>query len=144
MTEYENAPVASTEAVHAHRLKVASERGCWIAYPEPNELFVDIDTMESFGVMHANIGSLGELVLSKNWSPSPSRKAGRYHVRVTLSRPVKDQYERIMLQLLLGSDPAREAIAFKRANSGVDHPTCFFEKVTAKDTQGEQRPTEAA
>ncbi len=124
--EYE--ACVSDDAVSTRRAKVCLERGVKVVEPADNELFVDIDSHEGFGVFHANIGSLGDLVESHAATLSPSRKAGRYHVTVKLSRPVKDNFERILLQLLLGSDVAREMVSFREATLGLKLPTVFFEK----------------
>ena len=119
---------ATNEAVSARRAKACLERGVKVVEPAENELFVDIDSHEAFGVFHANIRSMGALVENHAATLSPSRKAGRYHVTVKLSRPVKDNFERILLQLLLGSDVSREMVSFREATLGLKLPTVFFEK----------------
>ena len=138
--EYEHNCKTDAE-VQARRLKACAERGCHIVEPEPNQLFVDIDSMHGLGLLHANRPALGTLVQTVACRPSPSGKAGRYHATVTLCRPVKDAFERIMLQLLLGSDVSREAVSFKEATLGLSSPTVFFEKL-AKAAPKEVEPTE--
>jgi len=120
---------STDEQVLARREKACAERGCCIVEPKDNELFVDIDTFHSLGVLHANRAALGELVNDMVVRPSPSKKAGRFHVVVRLKRPVKDAFERIMLQLLLGSDVSREAVSYKEAALGLRAPTVFFEPI---------------
>lgn len=114
------------------RQKACDERGTVIVVPQPNELFIDIDNHHSLGVFHSSIKSLGELVVSHQMHMSPSRKAGRYHITVQLSRPVKDAFERIALQALLGSDLAREMVSWRDATLGLSVPTVFFEKPAVK------------
>lgn len=106
----------------------AEKKGCFCVYPAENELQIDIDSFEAFGLFYANRRLLGSLIEKTTDRPSPSNKAGRYHITVYLTRPVKDKFERIALQCLLGSDPTREALSYKAAVEGVDRPTLFFEK----------------
>ena len=122
----------SDERISARRAKACTERGVQIVEPQDDELFVDIDTHEALGMFHANQRALGKLVQSHSMEPSPSRKAGRYHIRVKLTRPVRDAFERIMLQALLGSDLSREIISWRDANGGAAKPTVFFEKKEPK------------
>ena len=133
---YDGTCKADDDSVLAHRNKVAEERGCTVVYPLPNQLFVDIDDYESLGIFHANVNKFPGVSFHKV-SLSASRKSGRYHAVVTLERPVKDEFERIALQLILGSDRAREAIAWKRCVAGVSRPTCFFEPKMDKAKQAE-------
>lgn len=118
------------EQVAARRAKACAERGCHIVEPAADQLQVDIDSHHALGVFHCNVRALGDLVVSHSMTPSPSRKAGRYHVTVRLKRPVKDAFERIALQALLGSDLAREMVSWKEATLGLSAPTVFFEKAT--------------
>lgn len=127
MTDY--SAETTDEAVAERRAKACVERGCYVVTPAPEQLFVDIDTHHALGVFHANVGALGALVVSHSMCPSPSRKSGRYHITVRLNRPVKDAFERIALQCLLGSDLAREMISWKEATLGLSAPTVFFERV---------------
>jgi hypothetical protein len=104
----------------------AKELGLVVRYPEPNELFVDIDSEAEL----RRFNDLFDIFLEHRdpdalhvATPSPSGKPGRYHVVVRLSKPVADQRERIILQALLGSDTKRELIAYL-----VDSRSCFFER----------------
>lgn len=109
-----------------------------VVYPKANELFIDIDDSVSLAVFDAHIkildGALGGGLLCKK-RPSPSGAQGRWHITVTLPRPVKDAFERILLQCLLGSDRLHEALSWVAASNpeNVQHatPTVFFEKPTA-------------
>ncbi len=111
------------------RAKEAAEaKGLVVHYPADNELFVDIDDAASLKVFHSTIGVLGELVTGFDRAPSPSGRSDRFHVRVRLSRPVKDAFERCALQAMLGSDRLHEALSWLAASKGVVAPTVFFEK----------------
>lgn len=112
-----------------HRKATCDRKGLRFVLPEPSQLQLDIDSFEALGVYTANRERLGDLVTSAKIEASPSRKAGHFHVTVTLSRPVKDAYERIMLQLLLGSDVTREVLSWRRATAGMSDPTIFFERI---------------
>jgi hypothetical protein len=127
MLIYEHGPV-SQDSVDKRHAAACAKKDCHVVEAQPDELLVDIDSYEALGIFHANLPRLGELALSHERKQSPSRKAGRYHIVVKLSRPVKDHYERIMLQCLLGSDLAREVLSWREANADVRNPTVFFEK----------------
>lgn len=118
------------DAVAERRASACAERGCVIVEPQPDELQVDIDSYHCLGVFHGNLRALGDLVQTHVVKSSPSRKAGRYHITVKLSRPVKDDFERIALQCLLGSDLAREMVSWREATLGLKKPTVFFEEGT--------------
>ncbi len=106
----------------------ADAKGLVVVYPEPNELFIDIDSAEDFAVFAKNVLVLGDLVVSHKSASSPSGKPGRLHVTVTLSRPVASSIERIALQAALGSDRLHETLSLRIALAGGEHPTVFFEK----------------
>lgn len=106
----------------------AKARGCIVVEPKDNELFVDIDREEDMTVFRTNLGWLEGLVVGYDVKPSTSGKAGRYHIVVRLSRPVRDVYERIGLQAILGSDRLREVLSWRNAVHNSGRPTVFFEK----------------
>lgn len=117
-----------------HRKATCEKRGLRVVLPEANQLQVDIDSFEALGVFAANVERLGDLVESHVRTVSPSRKSGHYHVTVTLKRPVRDPMERILLQLLLGSDVTRELLSWKRATADMADPTIFFERAEDKQS----------
>lgn len=106
----------------------AAAKGLEIVLPKSNELFLDIDDVESFDLWEERAMILGDLIVADVCKPSPSGKPYHFHVTVLLSRPVKDNYERIMLQTLLGSDRFHEILSWKAATFGIENPTMFFEK----------------
>lgn len=114
------------EKAEARHAEAAVRKGCVCVYPTKNQLQIDIDGFEALGRFHFAHGLLlpGTTYLQ---APSPSGTAGRYHITVTLDRELT-ALERIGLQALLGSDPAREALSYAAALAGVERPTVFFEK----------------
>ena len=108
---------------------MAQAKGLVVVQPGPRELFIDIDDADSFELflerwefMQAAIGG------SFEERSSPSRKPHRRHIYVTLGRPVTDNAERILLQVLLGSDRLHEILSWCSHVRGCDTPTLFFEK----------------
>lgn len=113
---------------------VAAAKGCVIRLPKTNELFLDIDSEAAAAesrrlikVMYAH-----DQITADTWTPSPSGKPGRWHVVVVFHREVRDEYERVMLQAVLGSDPMRELLSWRRLGLGVgaDAVSLFFERAT--------------
>lgn len=108
--------------------KRAEARGCVVIEPKPNELFIDIDRASDLECFWRNLGWLEDLVTGYIMSPSTSGQSDKYHIVVTLKRDVRDAYERIGLQAILGSDRLREVLSWRNAVHGSGRPTCFFEK----------------
>lgn len=125
-------------------LDLARTLGRTVKLPATNELQLDIDSEEELNGFRARFARLkkilgespvtgeeraepvgGEATWTKR--PSPSGKPGRYHVTVTLPREVRTHVERIVLQAVLGSDPMREVLNFRRWQHGDEQPTLFFE-----------------
>ena len=106
----------------------AAARGLVIVYPQPDELFLDIDDAESLVMFGVHQKVLGDLIQGYTLAVSPSGDPFKYHVTVKLSRQVKDAFERIMLQALLGSDRLHEILSWSAAAHGAVQPTLFFEK----------------
>lgn len=108
---------------------VAAAKGLVVVVPGDNELFIDIDSatdmaafLVSFEILREALGATYET------SVSPSDKADRFHITVTMSRPVNGAHERILLQALLGSDRKHEALSYLQAEDGSECPSVFFEK----------------
>lgn len=125
---------------HANPEEKAAKLGLVVRYPTERELFIDIDSteaLERFAELLAIFHEHRDADASHKRTPSPSGKPGHFHVVVTLTAPVKDQRERIIMQALLGSDTKRELIAYL-----VDSRSCFFEKPEATSAH-EPAPTPA-
>ena len=125
-------------------IEQARALGRTVKLPAANELQIDIDSEDELNGFRARFARLKKIlgeypssgeeraetaVGEATWAkaPSPSRKPGRYHVTVTLPRNVRSHVERIVLQAVLGSDPMREVLNFRRWAHGDEQPTCFFE-----------------
>jgi hypothetical protein len=103
----------------------ATSLGLVVVFPEPHELFVDIDSKAAMKRFCRAIGRLpGVTYLVR---PSPSGRPGRFHIVVTMPGPV-GAMERIALQAMLGSDPTRELLSWMRTLRGITQPTLFFER----------------
>lgn len=111
--------------------KIAALQGCIVRAPLPKELFVDIDTPEQYETFLKQMKAFPKgLIVKSRESSSPSGTPGKLHVVVTLSRSVTDEVERVLLQALLGSDPMRELLSWRRIEDGSDNDaiSLFFEK----------------
>lgn len=112
--------------------EAAARLGMIMIEPKPNELFVDIDSEESYTEFHKRIEDLKRF-FHMEYKEKIS-KSGLPHQHITVSlfhktgEPYKvDPYLRILLQHVLGSDRVREILSTYRILSGVENPTRFFE-----------------
>lgn len=127
----------------AHAYEKAEKNGWTVVTPKANELFVDIDNEIDMVVFTANAELFNEHIwgiVKRDIKPSKSGVAGRYHVTLTLSVDVTHE-QRLLYQLMLGSDRKRELLGYVRMNLGDDVPTLFFEKPS---TSGEAEKGYAA
>ena len=107
------------------------EEGWHIVYPEPDELFIDIDDERDLGVLQEMVRTLKlndisvEIVRS-----TPSATAGHYHIVARLAGfGSLDATTRIAFQACLGSDRKRELLSLLRVVLKMSRPpTVFFEK----------------
>jgi hypothetical protein len=124
--------------------KIASLKGCTVREPAPDQLFLDIDSEEQAARCRRLIATMdrtGLIADRPRWSPSPSGEPGHYHVVVDLSRNVVDMRERILLQALLGSDPMRELLSWRRLEDGApdDAISLFFERIPGTEIPAPER-----
>ena len=110
----------------------AAAKGLACILPKPSELFIDIDDNASadrfekaFDILKGN--NRYELRVVRS-TPSQSGDPYRFHIVVDLGRPVINEVERIALQAILGSDPAREALSWMHLQQGTTNVSRFFEK----------------
>lgn len=91
----------------------------------PHDVFLDLDTQEAFDGMWPRLRLLRERGLKiMLWHIRPS-KSGLPKRHVYLKVPhVLNEYERIALQAVLGSDPVRETLAMARV--GSEWPSSVF------------------
>jgi hypothetical protein len=104
----------------------AAAKGLRVAYPESDELFIDIDTVSDLEAFYRTLPALGHLVLSHRKIASPSGKHGRWHIICKWHRPFESAKERILIQALLGSDRLHEALSWLAAERGGERVTCRF------------------
>jgi len=105
--------------------RVATEKGLVVKIPEPNQLFLDIDTRSDFEHFQKTIPNLPGV---KGWVRSESKSGyPKCHVVVTLHKIVSAE-ERILLQACLGSDRLHELLCYLAKCQGNPHPSVFFEK----------------
>lgn len=107
----------------------AAARGLEVRLPEPNELFIDIDSEAQLAEFDDLFNMLLDHVdgMSRSMGPSPSGRPGRYHAVVRLPYPIT-LLERIALQAALGSDRKREILTWLRYRIGEENPSVFFER----------------
>jgi hypothetical protein len=111
----------------------AARKNRIVVKPRKNELFIDIDNEESRVIFDRNIKILEQAIdCTYEIKPSPSGDPDKAHVYVRLARPIKDKFERIMLQSMLGSDLVHEMISWFNATQGGETPTVFFENRQVK------------
>jgi len=115
----------------------AVRRGHIIVRPESNELFIDIDTPEQEGRFCRGLVFLREAKALKDYvlRESPSGKDNHKHGVVTLNREVHGEYERGLLQCLLGSDLTRKGFSWTQLQAGESCPTLFFEKPAVENNK---------
>lgn len=113
----------------------AAKLGREVVLPTANQLQIDIDCDEAFRDFVRRFERLEEMLgggkenvhVFHEIHPSPSGEPGHYHVTIELPHAPRSECERIFLQTLLGSDPMREALGWRRMVDGDPHPTLFFE-----------------
>jgi hypothetical protein len=114
----------------AHR--DAEAKGCVVVVPTNRQLFIDIDSKAALNDFWRCWSVFREQEQLHNEdmvrSDSPSGEKHHEHIVITLKRDLESDEERIMLQALLGSDPMREMLSWKRVKLGDKTPTLFFEK----------------
>jgi hypothetical protein len=111
--------------------EIAAGKGCVVRVPGPRELFIDIDSDEAnVSFERLRKACPADLIDRVDRTPSPSGRPGHYHIVVRLNRDLRDDRERVLLQAVLGSDPMRELLSWRRIENGSDSASVsiFFEK----------------
>lgn len=111
----------------------AAERGQQIIRPGPRDLFLDIDSEESYQLMNKRLMDLANAEFQLEIvSCKPSRSG--YPHRHAILRANRDLSvaERIALQACMGSDLVREFLSLMRIWAGGEGTT-FFENPDRKD-----------
>lgn len=110
-------------------LEYARENGLSVFFPKENELQLDLDNWSAEKEFRRRLGFFKAIHhgLIESVRYTHSRTGGK-HAYITLTRPVKDAAERLMLQAMLGSDAKREILSYKDLLEEQREPTLFFEK----------------
>lgn len=125
--------------VREDAVEKATRLGLLLVKPGPNEVFVDLDSLEERGAFKRRFDMAKKLwpKISVRYTVSSSGGDKR-HAYVTI--PELDaigNHERIAIQAALGSDPFRELLAVFHGRAGYEYTSVFFEKP-------ESVPSEAA
>lgn len=109
----------------------ARQRGMTCLIPEPNQLFIDIDSEEDFKVfelgMEIFLDRLNYVAKEVPVFINPS-SSGLPHRHIVVDLPFEiDDAKRLLLQTVLGSDRKRELVGFLELYNGIEHPVTFFE-----------------
>ncbi len=121
--------MSGSDATLDAALEVARQKGCVVRFPEPNQLFIDIDSEEAFQIFTEQWDEFSALVGGVAFVVTPSKSGlPRRHVVATLHEPITDPFARIALQAFFGSDLRHELLSWYAAKAGTtDQPTMFFE-----------------
>ena len=106
-----------------------------IILPQPDELFVDLDTASGLTILTNRFATLQEQWPQATFTKTSSKSPNHYHVIVKIPELAPlDDLTRIALQSTLNSDWVREMLAIVRVTKKSEIITCFFEpKETAKE-----------
>lgn len=109
----------------------ANQCNCDVIEAQSNQLFLDLDTEESYIIFQEHCRFLKKHFYPFTLHIGPSKSGLPHrHVTVTFKQDL-DIMTRIALQACLGSDPMRELISVRRAIDKEDNIVIFFEpKVT--------------
>lgn len=114
----------------------AKAMGFEILIPKANELFIDIDSMDDWEWFSNNFASLSSFIVTKypEWDilsaiSDTESKSGEGHRHIIVTLPFDmDDWQRIAMQAVLGSDRKRELLSCGRVISGNLPATLFAEK----------------
>lgn len=125
--------------LHEDPLVKAEAHGWAIVYPQPEEVFLDLDDDASVRVYEASLPVLNRLrdaselppfVVEARRTVSPG---GKTHVYLRFPEELTD-LERIAWQAVLGSDRTRELMGLMRLATFSKRPaTCFFERAVSHE-----------
>lgn len=107
----------------------ARKLGCYVVYPEDDQLQIDLDDEKGYALFQKRIRDAQNFLdWEVVWEEQPS-KSGLPHRHITVTVRGKNftPEERILYQVMFGSDPIREGLSVLRLKMGIDRPTRFFE-----------------
>lgn len=108
---------------------IATLKGWQVVTPQPNQLFIDIDSTEdraAFDGLMLGLLQQFEVAAVVYDKPSLSGEPGHSHVIVELKHPVTNE-QRTMLQAALGTDRKATFFQAMRIQANDPIPTLFFE-----------------
>lgn len=106
----------------------AGREGKVVKLPEPNELFIDIDSEADYLFFLEQLARIQQFDFAFISSDTPSSSGlPKRHIVVDLPFDLTT-VQRIAWQAALGSDRVREILGLVRANIGDPYPTLFLEK----------------
>lgn len=109
----------------------ARELNLEVIVPEPNQLFIDLDSDESRKRYEKSLALLRERFWFEEVSMTPSKTEGHFHAILKIPEVLMpmDKSTKLLFQACLGSDLSRELLAWIAVSEGITHPqTVFFEK----------------
>lgn len=112
---------------HEDLKKRGMEREWYVRVPEPNEVFLDLDTPEQQVSFEAIWPSVEKMFAGSTRAFTDSRTPGCKHAIVTLTVHLSDA-ERIALQAICGSSPLRELLCLVRVLGGIENPSVLYER----------------
>ena len=127
-TEEETTPSTQIYEFDRNCAKVAAEKGCRVVYPESNQLQLDIDNEKSYADFERRVLSVTSRLqwqMDIKMTPSKSGLPHR-HITITVLGAEFNDWQRVALQLMFGSDPVRESVNAMRCAAGVENPSCLF------------------
>ena len=107
---------------------VADAKGLVVVLPQPNQLQIDLDTVEAMNEFDRRCGTMFDTmrespVIHRNYSAS-----GHPHSHITLTfKREFTEWERITIQAALGDDPLRVFLNTRRLLAGIPNPSRLFE-----------------
>lgn len=109
-------------------LQEAREDNLDVVFPADDELQIDIDDDRAYSIYTELFPIVDKYYTVLEVKDRPSRSGlPKRHLTLKLGRKITN-YERIALQLSLGSDRVRELLGVVQEMLGDPHPTLFLEK----------------
>ena len=112
----------------ARAVREAQDNGLVVVYPESNQLQIDIDSDRAFEIFLEMKHLLDKFFVVRGVTILPSRSGlPKRHITVTLHNPITN-YQRLALQVMMGSDRVREFLGYIQEMQGDPTPILFIEK----------------
>jgi hypothetical protein len=107
--------------------------GLDVVYPEPNQLFIDIDNEHSYRLFENQLAIVNKFIGYAERKETPSKnntpeQPFKLHITLTFDDVEFTALERLALQAMLGSDRVRELLGYIEMKNDDSTPTLFLEK----------------